>query len=76
MWIDFVDTARARAAVANQAGVLENAQVLRDGRAGNRKQRSEMTDGTRMGGQQLKYGQASGVAEGLQSGGDVSIHLR
>jgi hypothetical protein len=73
--IDFVDAASAGAAVADEAGLSEDTKMLGDCGTGDRKDRGELVDGMGVAGEQLKDREAGGVAEGLQSGSNVSIHL-
>ena len=75
MGIDFVDAASAGAAIADKAGLFEDAKMLGDSGTGDRKDAGELVDGMGMAGEQLKDPEASRVAEGLQSGSNVSVHL-
>ena len=74
--IEFVNAARAIAAVAHQASLFENAQMLRNCRARNGQTCGEFMNGARRGAQHLEDGQASGVAKGGEAVLYVSIHLR
>lgn len=73
--IDFVDAASAGPAIADEAGLFEDAKVLGDRGTGDRKYGGQLVDGVGMAGKQLKDREASGVAQGLQSGSNVSVHL-
>jgi hypothetical protein len=74
--IEFIDTAGAGAAIAHEAGVLENAQVLGNGRTGDGESGSEFVNGARMGAEKLNDGPAGGVAESGEAVLYVSSHLR
>lgn len=74
--IQFVDATRAFAAVAYQPGLLEDTQVLRNGRPRHRQSSSQFMDSARMMAQPFKDGEASGVAERGKAGLNVSAHLR
>lgn len=74
--VQFVDAAGASAAVTHQASLLEHAQVLRNGRAGDGQTGGEFVDRARMGTEHLKDSQASGIAQGGEAVLYVSVHLR
>jgi hypothetical protein len=74
--IQFVDAARAVAAVAHKVGLLQDAQVLRDGRPGYGQAGGQFVHRAGVGAQHLEDGQAGRVAEGGESVLYVSIHLR
>ena len=74
--IELVDAARAGAAVANEAGLFEHAQVLRNRGTGNWQAGGEFIHGARRRAEHLENGQAGGVAKGGESVLYVSIHLR
>jgi len=74
--IEFVDAAGAGAAVADESGLLEDAEMLGDGGTGDGKPGSEFVDGARMGSEEMENGEAGGVAQGGEAGFYVSIHLR
>lgn len=61
--IQFVDAARAFAAVAHQASVFQHPQVLRNRRPRHGKSGRQFVHGARMRPNHLKNGQAGGVAE-------------
>ena len=74
--IQFVDTAGAFAAVAHQPGVLQNAQMLRNGWARHGHARGQFVHGARGSAQHFEDRQAGGVAQGRETVLYVSIHLR
>lgn len=74
--IQFVDAARAFAAVAHQAGVLQDAQMLGNGWARNWHARGQFIHGTRRSPQHFEDGQARRVAQGRETVLYVSVHLR
>jgi hypothetical protein len=61
-------TAGSRFAIENQAGILEHAQMLRDGRAAHRESAGEFIHRQWTGGQLLEDGHAGGVSDGIKSG--------
>jgi len=73
--VELVDAARAFAAVAHQAGFLEDAEMLGNGRARNRETCGQFVDGPGRSAEHFKDGQAGRVAEGGESAFYVSIHL-
>jgi len=74
--IQLVDPPRPLAAVAHQACILQHAQVLGNGRTGNRQARRKLIHRLGMVAQHLENGQPGGVAQRRQSVLYVSIHLR
>jgi len=74
--IQFIDSSRAVAAVADQARPFQNAQMLGDGGARYGQSCREFVNRARMSADHLKDGQASGVAESGEAVVNVSIHLR
>ncbi len=74
--IQLIDPARAFAAVAYQPRILQDAQVLGNGRARYRQARRKLIHRLGMVAQHLENGQPGGVAQRRQSALYVSIHLR
>ncbi|GEM_PF-2575873 len=74
--IELVDAPGAFAAIANQAGVLQYAQVLRDSGARYRQSGGKLVYRERLVPQHLEDGQAGGIPQGGQAILYVSIHLR
>ena len=74
--IQFVDAARAIAAVTDEPGVLQHAQMLRDGRAGHGQPGGKLVHRAGMSAEHFEDGQAGGVAQGREAVLYVSIHLR
>lgn len=74
--IQFIDAARAVAAVANQAGLLQHTQVLRNCGPRNRKAGSQFVNCTRVIPEQFENRQAGGIAQGGKARLYVSAHLR
>lgn len=74
--IQFVNAPRTRAAIAHQASVLQNAQMLRYCRARNRQPGGEFVHRARMAPDHFEDGQASGIAKSIQAILYVSTHLR
>ena len=66
--IEAVITASSGFAVGDQARVFEDAEVLGDGGAADRKTAGELVDGQWAGGEFLEYSHAGGVADGIESG--------
>src|SRR5579863_2704069 len=69
-----VETARAVAGVEDEAGMLEDLEVLRDGGTRDGEMTRELVDGEGAGSELLKDGHARGVGEGIESGFEVGIH--
>jgi len=65
--IEVVQASVASALVANQAGVLQDAQVHRDGRSTDRQAPGDVADGRRAVGQSLEDAPASGIAQSSQT---------
>jgi hypothetical protein len=61
-------TAGSRFAIENQAGILEHAQVLGDGRAADRKGAGQLIHREGTGGKLLEDGHAGGISDGVESG--------
>jgi len=74
--IQFVDAARAFAAVANQPRIFQHAQMLRNSGTRDGKSRGKLVHRQRLIPQHFKDGQAGRVAQGGKSVLYVSIHLR
>lgn len=74
--IEFVDAAGAVTAVADQASLLEDAEVLGDGGAGDGEAGSEFMDGAGVRGEEMEDGEAGRVAQSGEAGVYVSVHLR
>jgi len=74
--IQLVNAPRAIAAVAHQPRVLQNAEVLGDGRAGNGQPRGQLVHRPWRSAQHFEDGQPGGVAQCCQSVLYVSVHLR
>ena len=74
--IQLIDPARTFAAVAHQPCILQDAQVLGNGRARYRQARRKLIHRLGMVAQHLENGQPGGVAQRRQSALYVSIHLR
>ena len=74
--IQLINSARAVAAVADQARLSQTAQMLGDGGARYGQSCREFVNRARMSADHLKDGQASGVAESGEAVVNVSIHLR
>ena len=74
--VEFVDAARALAAVAHQASLFEHPQVLRNRRTRNGQAGSEFVHRTRRSAQHLEDSQAGCVAQSRETVLYVSIHLR
>jgi hypothetical protein len=66
--VKLVEPPRACLAVCHQAGILQNAQVLRDGRTAHGQPLRELiySDGT--GGEFLKDSHAGAIAQGIEAG--------
>ena len=74
--IQFVNAARALAAVAHQPRFLEHAEVLGDRGTGYRKPGGELVDSTGMRTEHFEDGQAGGIAKSGKAVLYVSAHLR
>ncbi len=73
--VELVDPARALLFVAHEAGVLEDAQVLRDGGAADVELAGDVADGHRAFEEEPgEDGPAGAVAEGVELRLFVSIH--
>ena len=76
LWIQFVNPARAFAAVPHQSRILQHPQVLRNRRARNWQSRRKLVHGLRMVPQHFKNSQPRRVPQRRQSVLYVSTHLR
>ncbi len=74
--IQFVNAPRTRAAIAHQASVLQNTQMLGDCRARNRQASGEFVHRARMAPDHFEDGQAGGIAKSSKAVLYVSTHLR
>ena len=74
--IQLVNSSRAVAAVADQARLLQDTQMLGDGGAGYGQAGGQFVNGARMSANHLKNCEARGVAESGQAVAQVSVHLR
>ena len=72
--IDLVDAPVADGAIDDQAGALENPEVLRDGGPADRKVARELADRHRAAQQPLDNRPPGGVAERVHLGMWVSVH--
>src|SRR6188474_3212430 len=61
--VDAVEVARPLATLADEAGVLEDAEVLRNGWAGDGQARGDLTDGARALAKALENGPPCGVGQ-------------
>lgn len=66
--IQLVKAASSGLAVGDQAGVLEDAEMLGDGGAADREGASEFVNGGGAVGEFLKDGHAGSIAEGVEAG--------
>jgi hypothetical protein len=73
--IDGVDAARPILAVADQAGVLQHLQVLRDRGPADRQARGDLAHRARPGRQPLQHPAAGGIGQGGEGGVVVSHDL-
>jgi len=66
--VQLVEAAGSGAAVGDQAGVFEHAQVLGDSGTADRKFTGQLVDGDGTGRELLEDGHSGRVAEGIESG--------
>jgi len=71
-----VQPARTGGVIGDEVGLLENSQVLRDGRAADGKSVGQFADGQRAGEEAVQNGPPGGIAESIELGRLVSSHLR
>lgn len=74
--IQFIDVTGAHASITHQAGLFEDPQVLRDGRARYRQAGGQLVNSVRVVTQHFEDGEPGGIAESGQSVLYVSAHLR
>jgi len=74
--IQFIDPPRTFPPVAHEARILQDAQVLRNGRARNWQAGRKLVHGLGMIPQHLENSQPCGVAQRRQPALYVSVHLR
>jgi len=67
--VNLVDALGTGASIIDQARILEDAQVLRDGRPTDGKTSRKFDHGQRPFGQALQYGNARRIAQRMESGG-------
>jgi len=73
--IELIKTARSGAAVKHKPGIFEHFQMLRNGRTADRESSRQLMDGQWPPGKPLEDCHARGVAKGIESGLEVSIHF-
>jgi hypothetical protein len=71
--IELVESARSGVDVEDETGVLEHLEVLGNGRPADGEGTRELVDGEGAGGEPLEDGHAGGVAQGIETGLEVSI---
>ena len=74
--VELVEAAVAVGGVGDEASLFEDFEVLGDGGAGDGKVFGELADGEWAAGEADEDGTAGGVAEGVELGVLVSVHLR
>lgn len=74
--VELIEAARSGFAVHDEPSVFEHTQMLGDSGAADGQGLCEFVDGDGSGGQLLKDGHAGGIAESIESGLKVSVHLR
>jgi hypothetical protein len=74
--IELIEAARSGAVVEHEAGVFQHFEVLRDGGTADGESARELVHGQRSSRQLLEDSHAGGVAEGVESGLEVSVHIR
>src|SRR5262249_46231812 len=72
--VELIDAVLSRAAVDDEARILQHLQVLRDGRPADRQLARELGDGLRPPGQPLEDGPPGRVAKGRPAVRSVSLH--